>query len=110
MSEKDMNEKVASVMKQKILIASDIRLENFELIVGLFPSHKKDLQSMKSEFNVCYSYSAWNLTFLELAFNETLWVLGYEILNPENPDPSSITERIYSQDWPCKLMKLLQSV
>lgn len=91
MSEKDMNEKMASIMKQENLIANDIRLEKFEIIV-------------------CYLYFVWNLTFQKLAFNETLWVLSYEILNPENPDPSSITERIYSQDWPCKLMKLLQSV
>ena len=32
MSEKDMNEKVAYIMKQKILIVSDIRLEKYEII------------------------------------------------------------------------------
>ena len=43
-----MNEKMAAIMKQKIFIASDIRLETFEIIVGT----KKF--NMKSEYNVCY--------------------------------------------------------
>ena len=54
-----MYEKVASIMKQKILIVSDIRLEKFEIIVGSFQLWNQNFMFATYLYFACLQFKNW---------------------------------------------------